>query len=73
MRKLGVNEWLIRAAMAMYRNSNSVIRVKNTVRYKFDVQVGVHQGSVLNPLLFVFVLEALSRECRSTTLGDLCG
>ena len=73
MRKLGVNEWLIRAAMTMYRNSNSVIRVKNTVRYKFDVQIGVHQGSVLNPLLFVFFLEALSRECRSTTLGDLCG
>ena len=73
MRKLGVNEWLIRAAMTMYRNRNSVIRVKNTVRYKFDVQVGVHQGSVLNPLLFVFVLEALSRECRSITLGDLCG
>ena len=26
------------------------------------VGVGVHQGSVLNPLLFIIVLEALSRE-----------
>ena len=28
------------------------------------VKVGVHQGSVLSPLLFVIVLEALSREFR---------
>ena len=30
----------------------------------FNVKVGVHQGSVLGPLLFVIVLEALSREFR---------
>ena len=29
------------------------------------VHVGVHQGSVLSPLLFVIVLEALSREFRT--------
>jgi len=28
----------------------------------FVMRVGVHQGSVLSPLLFVTVLEALSRE-----------
>ena len=28
----------------------------------FNVKVGVHQGSVLSPLLFIIVLEALSRE-----------
>ena len=31
---------------------------------KFEVKVGVHQGSVLSPLLFIIVLEALSREFR---------
>ena len=29
------------------------------------VKVDVHQGSVLSPLLFIIVLEALSREFRS--------
>jgi hypothetical protein len=29
-----------------------------------NVIVGVHQGSVLSPLLFIIVLEALSREFR---------
>ena len=30
----------------------------------FSVRVGVHQGSVFNPVLFVIVLETLSREFR---------
>ena len=29
---------------------------------EFEVKVGVHQGSVLSPLLSIIVLEALSRE-----------
>ena len=28
------------------------------------MKVGVHQGSVLSPLLFIIVLETLSRELR---------
>ena len=32
---------------------------------EFEVKDGVHQGSVLSPLLFIIVLEALSREFRS--------
>ena len=31
----------------------------------FEVKVGVHQGSVLSPLLFIIVLDALSREFRA--------
>ena len=31
------------------------------VSAEFEVKVGVHQGSVLSPLLFIIVLEALSR------------
>ena len=31
---------------------------------EFEVKVGIHQGSVLSPLLFIIVLKALSREFR---------
>ena len=37
----------------------------------FNVKVGVHQGSVLSPLLFIIVLEALSREFREGLLMEL--
>ena len=39
---------------------------------EFEVKVGVHQGSVLSPLLFIIVLEALSREfCSGVPWEDL--
>ena len=38
---------------------------------EFCVGVGVHQGSVLSLLLFIIVLEALSREFRSGVAWEL--
>ena len=34
-------------------------------RKAFNVKVGLHQGSVLSPLLFVIVMEMISRELRA--------
>ena len=45
--------------------SRSRVRVGNGYSEEFGVAVGVHQGSVLSPLLFIIVLEALSREFRT--------
>ena len=33
----------------------------------FGIEVGVHQGSVLSPLLFIVVMEETTKECR---VGD---
>ena len=41
------------------------VRVGDEYSDSFDVRVGVHQGSVLSPLLFVIVLEALCMEFRT--------
>ena len=64
MRKLGVEEWLIQIIQAMYENARSKVRLKTSYSPEFDVNVGVHQGSVLSPLLFAIVMEAISMEFR---------
>ena len=60
LRKLGVEEWIVRLVQGMYANARS--RVGEGYSEEFEVKVGVHQGSVLSPLLFIIVLETLSRE-----------
>ena len=55
----------MRLVQGMYANARSRVRVGKGYSEEFEVKVGVHQGSVLTPLLFIIVLEALSREFRS--------
>ena len=62
MRKLGVEEWAIRVVQGMYKDAKSRVRINGKYSEDFNVNVGVHHGSVLSPLLFIIVLQALSRE-----------
>ena len=64
MRRVGVEEWVIRAVKAMYENAKSCVHVNGQFSDEFNIKVGVHQGAVLSPLLFIIVMEALSREFR---------
>ena len=60
LRKLGVEEWIVRLVQGMYANARSCVHVGEGYSEEFEVKVGVHQGSVLSPLFFIIVLEALS-------------
>jgi len=71
MRSLGVEEWVIRIVKGIYANARSRVRINGQYSDKFEVAVGVHQGSVLSPLLFIVVLEALSREFRTGVPWEL--
>ena len=64
MRKVGVEEWIVRLVQAMYNNARSRVKVGSEYSDEYEVRVGVHQGSVPSPLLFIIVLEALSRDFR---------
>ena len=64
MRKLGVEEWLVSAVMSMYIGAKTVVRTVYGNSKGFEVKVGMHQRSGLSPLLFVIVMEAMSREFR---------
>ena len=52
----------MRLVQSMYTDVRSRVNVGNGYSEEFGVAVGVHQGFVLSPLLFIIVLEALSRE-----------
>jgi len=62
--KLGVEEWLVSAVMSMYAGAKTVVRTVYGNSKGFEIKVGMHQGSALSPLLFVIVMEAISREFR---------
>ena len=49
---------------AMYEDATTKVKLNGRESNAFNVRVGVHQGSVLSPLLFIIVLEALSRVFR---------
>jgi hypothetical protein len=64
LRKSGVDEWLVSAVMAMYDEAWTVVRTKDGDSGSFEVKVGLHQGSVLSPLLFIIVMDVVAREVR---------
>ena len=73
VRRLGIDEWLVRLVQSVCRGVGGGVGVGDGCGGEFGVGVGVHQGSVLGPQLFVVVLEALSGEFRAgCPWGLLC-
>ena len=71
LRKLGVDEWLIRTVIAMYTEACTVVRTDAGLNQSFEVKVGLHQGSVLCPMLFAAVMDVVSSEARSGLPSEL--
>ena len=71
LRVVGVDEWIVKVIQATYVGVTTTIRLRDGESKEFGVKVGVHQGSVLSPLLFTIVLEALSKDFRSGLLWEL--
>ena len=61
LRKLGVEEWIVRLVQGMYANARSRVRVGEGYSEEF----GVHEGSVLSRCSSSLCLKVLSREFPS--------
>ena len=62
---IGVAEWAVPVIQDMYSNARSHVWINDQYSEEFGVGVGVHQGSVLSPLFFILVQEALFRDFRT--------
>ena len=56
LRQMSVDGWLINAVKSMFKNAKTSVKVNGVGGRDFPVEVGVHQGSVLSPLLFIIVM-----------------
>uniref|UniRef100_A0A0L8HDF3 Reverse transcriptase domain-containing protein n=1 Tax=Octopus bimaculoides TaxID=37653 RepID=A0A0L8HDF3_OCTBM len=68
MQKLKIDEWLVRSVQATYRDAASKVKVGNKYSNGFSVQVGVHQSSVLSPLLVYLSPPDLNRGIQDWLL-----
>ena len=68
---LDMDEWFIRTVMALYTEACTVVRTDAGLSESFEVKVGLHQGSVLSPLLFAALIDVVSSEARSGLPSEL--
>ena len=63
LRKLVVDEWRISTVMALYTKActalDSVVKTGAGLSENLDVKVGLHQGSVLRPMMFAVVMDVV--------------
>ena len=64
MRKKGLPEVIVRAMMSICHGAKTKVQLGSELSEEFLVQVGVHQGSVLSPLLFAIALNVISENAR---------
>ena len=72
MQKLRIDELIIHIVKEIYGNAHSKVRITNGNSNPINVSVGIHQGSVLSPLLFIIVMEVLSLELELVAHGSYC-
>jgi len=71
LRRQKVPENSIILVMALYENERSRVKSPAGLSEEFSIEVGVHQGSVLSPLLFIVVMQEATKEERGENLKEL--
>ena len=71
IRKKDLSEVMVRAVMSLYDGAKTRVRVGSAYSEEFKVKVGVHQGSVLSPLLFAIVVDIITENARRDVVNEL--
>ncbi|XP_063841020.1 uncharacterized protein LOC135089387 [Scylla paramamosain] len=57
--------------MEMYRGAGTAVRINGGETEEFGVEVELHQGSALSPLVFVVVMDVVTAEIRDGEKWEL--
>src|SRR6267154_48759 len=60
LRHVGVEEWIVNFIKSMYEGVTTSVKINGEESEGFEVKVAVHQGSVLSPILFNIVMQAIA-------------
>ena len=71
MRKKGLSKGIVQADMSLYDDAKTRVRVGSAYAEEFEVKVGVHQGSVLSPLLCAIVVDVITENARRGVVNEL--
>ena len=71
MTKKGLSEAIVRTVMSLDDGAKTRVRMGSAYSEEFEVKVGLHQGSVLSPLLFVVVMDVITENTRRGVDNEL--
>ena len=71
LRLKGVTERYVRLIQDMYRDSQTQVRCADGLSEPFYVTVGLHQGSALSPLLFINIMDCITKDIRRESPWDM--
>ncbi len=66
LREKGVHEDLVKAVMLTYEDAKSEVKTTVGRTKTFEVGVGTHQGSTLSPLLFISVMDTVTKGIQKS-------
>ena len=66
-----VPERMVKAIMALYAETRTRVKTAAGLSKDLDIGVGVHQVSILSPLLFIEVMDEATKEIRIGVAWEL--
>ena len=64
LRKKNIPEAYITIIQDMYKATKTRVKTRCGLTQYFDIEVGLHQGSTLSPLLFIIIMDALASNIQ---------